>query len=40
MTVAGITAVVVYKSLWWIMPTIGGIVIMAVLEAREDADLK
>lgn len=37
MSVASITAVVVYKSLWWILPMIGGIVVMAVTEAREEA---
>lgn len=27
-----LTAIIVYKSLWWILPTIGGIIAMAVAE--------
>lgn len=36
MSVASITAVMLYKSLWWIIPTVGCIVGIAVAEAREE----
>jgi len=26
------TAIIVYKSLWWILPTIGGVIAMAITE--------
>lgn len=26
------TAVIIYKSLWWILPTIGGIIAMAITD--------
>lgn len=26
------TAIIVYKSLWWIIPTIGSIIVMAITE--------
>lgn len=26
------TAVIIYKSLWWILPTLGGIIAMAITD--------
>lgn len=26
------TAVIVYKSLWWILPTLGGIIAIAIID--------
>lgn len=35
MGIWAMTAVIIYKSLWWILPTLGGIAAMAITE-RED----
>ena len=32
MSVWGMTAIIVYKSLWWILPTLGGIIAMAITD--------
>lgn len=32
MSMWDMTAIIVYKSLWWILPTLGGIVAMAIIE--------
>lgn len=32
MSIWDMTAIIVYKSLWWILPTLGGIVAMAIIE--------
>ena len=36
MSIGSITAVVILKSLWWIVPSIGVTAIMAVVEANEE----
>ena len=32
MTVWELTAIIVWKSLWWILPCIGGVAVMAYME--------
>ena len=32
MSIWDMTAIIVYKSLWWILPALGGIVAMAITE--------
>lgn len=32
MSIWDMTAIIVYKSLWWILPTLGGIVAIAIIE--------
>ena len=34
MTVMEITAVVVVKSLWWLAPSFGGLIVAAILETK------
>lgn len=34
MGIWAMTGVIVYKSLWWILPTLGGIIAMAITDER------
>lgn len=34
MSIWAMTAIIVYKSLWWIIPVAGGIVAMAITDER------
>lgn len=36
MEIMEITRVVFIKSLWWIIPTVGGVIIMAIMEWKEE----
>ena len=36
MTIWEMTAIILIKSLWWIIPIFGAIIIMAIMEWKED----